>query len=74
MKKNLYKSFSEAPSEIQVAAIRSRFGVGISFTEYQELVLKYPEYFNKDEVEHIQKLKDEKPNNIDSNNTSTTEL
>lgn len=71
MKKNLDKSFFEAPSEIQSAAIRSTYGVGISFTEYKQLVLKYPEWFDEDEVKHIQKLKDEETYNIDSNNTST---
>ena len=74
MKKNLDKSFFEAPSEIQSAAIRSTYGVGISFTEYKELVLKYPDWFDKDEVKHIQKLKDEELNNTDNTNSKSTEL
>jgi hypothetical protein len=74
MKKSLDKNFFEAPSEIQSAAIRSTYGTGISFTEYKRLVLTYPEWFDKDEVKHIQKLKDEEINNINPNNTSTTEL
>jgi hypothetical protein len=74
MKKSLDKNFFEAPSEIQSAAIRSTYGTGISFTEYKRLVLTYPEWFDEDEVKHIQKLKDEEINNINPNNTSTTEL
>ena len=69
--KSISKNFFSAPSEIQSALIRSTFGVGISFTEYKQLVLKYPEYFHEDEATHIQKLKDEELNNNISNNSST---
>ena len=69
--KSISKNFFNAPVEIQSALIRSTFGVGISFTEYKRLVLKYPEWFDEDEVKHMQKLKDEELNNNISNNSST---
>ena len=74
MKKNLDKSFFEAPFEVKSAAIRSTYGVGISFTEYKRLVLAYPEWFDEDEVKHIQKLKDEEINNTNNTNNKSTEL
>jgi hypothetical protein len=73
-KQNLDKSFFDAPFEVKSAAIRSTYGVGVSFTEYKRLVLTYPEWFDEDEVKHIQKLKDEEINNTDNTNNKSTEL
>jgi hypothetical protein len=73
MKKNLNKSFFEAPWEVQSMIISSNLGA-LGWDRYCKVVLKYPEWFDEDDVKHIQKLKDEEINNINPNNTSTTEL
>lgn len=55
-KKDITKNFFEAPSEIKAMIVSGHFGY-LSWSRYSNIVLKYPNWFDEDEVKRIQKLK-----------------
>ncbi len=68
------KSLFDAPLEIQSMYISGCFG-NLGWDRYASIVVKYPDWFNEEDVkicENYIKEKNEKLNNLNSNSSNST--